>query len=207
MVVFSYNSVPFDRLTYGFAELHARARARRRVRSAPVQQRFDLHGRSAIAVPLAIDLAERRLRWLDVHVRERGDMHQVGGYRAALAHVGRDFAYLVASQARPTMWDLATIHAAARANLIYVRERDGSYTAYRRRDSRPVAARPLLSGGNDVATAAIPGTTRRYGRRRHRRGPAAADRLDRLRARRRNALATITRLAAADLIAELAKPG
>jgi hypothetical protein len=177
-----------------------------------VQQRFDLHGRSAIAVPLAIDLAERRLRWLDVHVRERGDMHQVGGYRAALAHVGRDFADLVASQARPTMWDLATIHAAARANLIYVRERDGSYTAYRRRDSEPTGMRlgRLLSGGNDEGKlAAIPGTD----------APtwfavvtaaglplptgSTGYVLD-----GRNAPATITRLAAADLIAELAKkPG
>lgn len=91
------------------------------------------------------------MRWLDVHVAERGDLHQVGGYRAALAHIGRDFQDLVGTHARPTMWDLAAIHAAARANLVYVRERDGSFTTYRRRDHEPVGARlaRLISGGND----------------------------------------------------------
>ena len=80
-------------------------------------QRFDLRGRSVVTVPLTIDLAERRLRWIDVHVKDRGDLHQVGGYHAALAHVGKDFQDLVGTHARPTMWDLAAIHAAARANL------------------------------------------------------------------------------------------
>ena len=151
MVVFSYNAVPFDRLTHGFAGL-MRAPAEGAVFDPrAVQQRFDLRGRSMVTVPLTIDLAERRLRWLDVHVASRGDFHQVGGYRAALAHIGKDFQDLVATHARPTMWDLAAIHAAARANLVYVRERDGSFTTYRRRDHEPVGARlaRLISGGND----------------------------------------------------------
>ena len=112
-----------------------------------------------ITVPLTIDLADHRLRWLDVHVRERGHLDQAGGYRAALAHIGRDFADFVGTHARPTMWDLACIHAAARANLIYVRERDASFTTYRRRDNEPAVIRlaRLLSGGNDEGkVAAIP---------------------------------------------------
>lgn len=156
MVVFSYNSVPFDRLPHGFAglmiapadELHFDPRA--------VAQRFDLRGRSLITVPLSIDLAERRLRWLDVHVADRGALHQVGGYRAALAHIGRDFSDFVGSHARPTMWDVACIHAAARANIVYVRERDGGVTTYRRRDAEGTVARltRLLSGTNDDGNSA-----------------------------------------------------
>jgi hypothetical protein len=174
-----------------------------------VHQRFDLRGRSLITVPLTIDIAERRLRWLDVHIKERGDMYQVGGYRAALAHIGRDFADLLATHARPTMWDLAAIHAAARANLVYIRERDGTFTTYRRRDHESVGARlaRVLSGGNDEGKiAAIPATD----------APTwfavvAGDlalpagstgyMLD-----ARGAAPNLTRLAAADLIAELAKP-
>jgi hypothetical protein len=157
MVVFSYNAVPFDKLTYGFAGLMVAPAEGQPFDPRAVAQRFDLHGRSVITVPLTIDLAEHRLRWLDVHVTEHGDLHQVGGYRAALAHLGRDFADLMSTHARPTMWDLACIHAAARANLVYVRERDGSFTAYRRRDHEPVMIRlgRLLSGGNAEGKVAV----------------------------------------------------
>lgn len=161
MVVFSYNSVPFDQLPFGFAGMmvapsdevgqHFDPRA--------VKQRFDLRGRSVITVPLTIDLSERRLRWLDVHIKDRGALHQVGGYRAALAHIGRDFGDLIGAHSRPTMWDVACIHAAARANTIYVRERDGSFTTYRRRDTETKYARlgRLMSGAaEDGKVAAIP---------------------------------------------------
>ncbi|MGE0547807.1 MAG: RING finger family 4 domain-containing protein [Kofleriaceae bacterium] len=49
----------------------------------------------------------------------------------------------------PTLWDVACIHAAARTNLIYVRELDGSITAYRTRDRESSHARHarLWSGG------------------------------------------------------------
>jgi hypothetical protein len=114
-------------------------------------QRFDLRGKSLITVPLTIDLGERRLRWLDVHVKSHGDFHEVGGYRAALAHIGRDFADLISTHARPTLWDVACVHAAARANVVYIRERDGSFTVYRRRDNESKVARlgRLMSGAGD----------------------------------------------------------
>ena len=159
MVVFSYNGVHFDRLVHGFAGLMVSP-----VEGAPfdprsVAQRFDLRGKSVITVPLTIDLDARRLRWLDVHVTSHADLHQVGGYRVALAHLGRDFAVLSRTAARPTLWELACIHAAGRANIVYVRERDGTITTYRRRDGEPTAARlwRLLSGSSDDGQlAAIP---------------------------------------------------
>jgi hypothetical protein len=160
MVVFSYNAVPFDRLTYGFAGLMLAPAAGQHFDARAVAQRFDLRGRSMITVPLTIDLAERRLRWIDVHVPAAGAMHEAGGYRAALAHIARDFGDFVGSHARPTMWDVACIHAAARANIAYVRERDGTITTYRRRDGESTVARlgRMLSGGaaDDAPLAAIP---------------------------------------------------
>ena len=159
MVVFSYNSVPFDQLPFGFAGLMLSPAEGEHFDPRAVVQRFDLRGRSLITVPLTIDLAERRMRWLDVHVKDRGALHQVGGYRAALAHVGRDFADLIGVHSRPTMWDVACIHAAARANTIYIRERDGSFTTYRRRDTETKYARlgRLMSGAaEDGKVAAIP---------------------------------------------------
>lgn len=62
---------------------------------------------------------------------------------------------------RPTLWDLACIHAAGRANIVYVRERDGAITTYRRRDGEAAEARlaRLLAGtpaDGDGTLAAIP---------------------------------------------------
>jgi len=116
-----------------------------------VTQRFDLAGRSMIQIPLAIDVAERRLRWVDVHIRDRAELDNAGGYRAALAHVARDFADQLATHGRPSMWDVACIHAAARANVVYIRERDGTFTTYRRRDNETKTARlgRLMSGAAD----------------------------------------------------------
>jgi hypothetical protein len=57
------------------------------------------------------------------------------------------------------MWDLACIHAAARATVIYIRERDGSFTMYRRRDGESPRARlaRLMSGADlDGKANAIP---------------------------------------------------
>jgi hypothetical protein len=159
MCVFSYNSVPFEKLPFGFAGLMVAPEKGQHFDPRAVMQRFDLRGSSVMTVPMTIDLAERRLRWLDVHVASHGDMHQVGGYRAALAHIGKDFEDLLASAARPTMWDLACIHAAARATVIYIRERDGSFTMYRRRDGESPRARlaRLMSGADlDGKANAIP---------------------------------------------------
>lgn len=159
MVVFSYNSVPFDQLPFGFAGLMLAPAEGQHFDPRAVVQRFDLRGKSVITVPLTIDLSERRMRWLDVHIKDRGALHQVGGYRAALAHLGRDFGDLIGAHSRPTMWDVACIHAAARANTIYVRERDGSFTTYRRRDTETKYARlgRLMSGSSeDGKVAAIP---------------------------------------------------
>jgi len=114
-------------------------------------QRFELQRTSPITLPLSIDLAERRMRWLDAHVQDRGELHRVGGYRAALAHAARDLGDFVATHARPTMWELACIHAGARANVVYVRERDATFTMYRRRDREKPLARlaRLLAGTAD----------------------------------------------------------
>jgi hypothetical protein len=124
-----------------------------------VTQRFDLRGRARVRVPLTIDLGERRLRWIDVRIVHTDTLAAVGGYRAALAHIGRDFGDLVGQHSRPTMWDVACIHAAARANTIYIRERDGSVTVYKRRDNeaKPVRLGRLMSGAaDDGRIASIP---------------------------------------------------
>lgn len=153
MVVYSYNALRFEQLTCGFAGLVIRPGDPTAFDPRAVAQRFDLHGRSVINVPLAIDLEARRLRWLDVRLPGHHVLDEVGGFRAALAHLGHDFADLAASATRPTLWDLATIHAVARANIVYVRERSGAISTFRRRDTEPTLARlARLQGGGDIDT-------------------------------------------------------
>jgi hypothetical protein len=159
MSVFSFNEVPFDRLPHGFAGVMLAPEDGAAFDPRAVTQRFDLRGRSMITVPLTIDLSERRLRWLDVHIKDGGDVRSVGGYRAALAHIGRDFADVIGTHARATMWDVACVHAAARANVVYIRERDGTFTVYRRRDNESKVARlgRMMSGAaDDGRVPAIP---------------------------------------------------
>ncbi|MGN6106626.1 MAG: MXAN_6230/SCO0854 family RING domain-containing protein [Kofleriaceae bacterium] len=156
VVVFSYNAVPFDQLRFGFAGVMIRPEGSAPFDPRAVAQRFDLHGRAMVTVPLAIDLEARRLRWLDVHVRDHGELHSIGGYRRLLAHSTKDLGDYFASGARPSLWDLACIHAAARANVIYVRGADAIHS-YRRRDGESSATRlgRLLAGEHDGEVAAI----------------------------------------------------
>jgi hypothetical protein len=150
IVVISYNAVPFDRISHGFVGLAPRPGDAEPFEPRAIEAHFDLHGRSAITVPLAIDLEARRVRSLDMHIAGQGALAEVGGDRAAIAHLGRDFADLAASGARPTLWDIAAIHAVARCNIIYVRERSGGFAAYRRRDKEQTLARlARLHAGDD----------------------------------------------------------
>lgn len=61
-------------------------------------------------------------------------------------------------RARPTLWELAALHVAARANVIYVRERDGQLACFRRRDGETPRARldRLDAAQHDGVSARIP---------------------------------------------------
>ena len=67
----------------------------------------------------------------------------------------RDFADLAATGARPTLWDIATIHAAARGNIVYVRGRSGGFAVYRRRDKEQTLARLARIHAGDEPDATV----------------------------------------------------
>jgi hypothetical protein len=120
------------------AELVSRASARRNFARAIIDR--SLVDLLVLTVPLVIDLAARQLRWLDDRAAER----------ETPVRIGRDFVDLARPGARPTMWDIAIIHAVARANIVYVRERDGTIAVYRRRDGEQTLARLVrLHAGDD----------------------------------------------------------
>jgi hypothetical protein len=124
LVIFSYNDVAFDDMTEAFAGFMAAPSGAAPFDPAAVIQRFDLRNKARIAVPMLVDLQTRTMRWIDVNVTAAGRFHSVGGYRAALAHLGADLTAAFAH--RPTVWDVACLLAAARHPRVLVR--DGAVT-------------------------------------------------------------------------------
>lgn len=123
-------------------ELIARAAARRNFARAVIDRALD---------ELALPLGERA----SVHASpELGDPLALfaHSWRRIAARTGADraVAALVTAGARPTLWDLAVIHAVARANIVYVRERSGAFASYRRRDNEHALGRlARVDAGDD----------------------------------------------------------
>ncbi len=139
VIIFSYNDVPFDQLADAFAGFMLREADTGEVFDARrVAQRFDLQGTAKIAIPMLVDVADRHLRWVDVNMPTSGLYHAVHGYRAKLAHLGRDLTAYYGSGARASLWWLACLHAAARCPEVQVRRTDGRIAWYRRADNEPV---------------------------------------------------------------------
>ncbi|NVJ05654.1 hypothetical protein HUW63_10490 [Myxococcus sp. AM001] len=140
-VVFSYNSVSFDRMEDAFAGFMVREGAGGpHFDARAVEQRFDLQGSGQISVPLVIDLVEKQLRWVDVKVPPEDGFQSVRRSRGELAHLGKDTLAYFGTGARPTLWELACLHAAARSRTVQVRRRDGSVSVLKRAPGEDTAA-------------------------------------------------------------------
>lgn len=135
-IVFSYNDVPFDELLEGFAGFMEQPRGL--FDPLAVRQRFGLAGRAKILLPLVADLWSRTMRWADINLSAAGYGHNVDGSSAEMARIGA--AMERAFDDRVSLWEVACWHAAARAEQVVVRGRDGSLVRYARRRDEDVAA-------------------------------------------------------------------
>ncbi|PTL82169.1 MXAN_6230/SCO0854 family RING domain-containing protein [Vitiosangium sp. GDMCC 1.1324] len=139
-VVFSFNSISFDRMEDAFAGFMVReSGGGPHFDARTVEQRFDLQGNAKISVPLIIDLAARQLRWVDVKIPPEGAFHSVGRSRGALAYLGKDTTAYFGTGARPTLWELACLHAAARSRTVHVRRQDGRVSVLVRAEGEDTA--------------------------------------------------------------------
>ncbi|WP_426747567.1 MXAN_6230/SCO0854 family RING domain-containing protein [Myxococcus faecalis] len=140
-VVFSFNSVSFDRMEDAFAGFMVRDEVEgEHFDARTVEQRFDLQGSAQISVPLVIDLVEKQLRWVDVKVPPEDGFQSVARSRGGLARLGKDTLAYFGTGARPTLWELATLHAAARSRTVHVRRRDGSVSVLKRAEDEDTAS-------------------------------------------------------------------
>ncbi|WP_325053099.1 MXAN_6230/SCO0854 family RING domain-containing protein [Thermomonospora amylolytica] len=152
VAVFSYNDVPFEKLQRGFAGV-MRHPGGRLFDPAAVTQRFDLTGPAKVLVPFAMDLEAGTLRWADLNLSALWQTHYAHAYRKGLAEMAQALDAVFDAPGRPTLWDAARWHAAARAEEVTVRRRDGAFLRYRRgdgEDARAFAARLGFPEGADA---------------------------------------------------------
>ena len=139
--VFSYNNVAFDDMSEAFAGLMALSDVEGPAFDArAVELRFDLTGRARATVPFVVDIASRRLHWLDVAKGVTGTFHAVHRHSASLGLLGETLPRYFASPARVRLGEVAVWHAAARARTVLRRDGDGRVAAYRRRPDETVPA-------------------------------------------------------------------
>ena len=128
MVVNNYGGMPFGLLERGFAGLMLRTdTGGQHFDPRTVELKFALVGENGVFMPLVLDLQEWLLHWLDVQTKGRLEMNNVETSKAAIAKICPDLITYFQSGSRPSMYDLAMLHAAARCERVFVRGADVKY--------------------------------------------------------------------------------
>jgi hypothetical protein len=122
MVVNNYAGLPFSQLERGFAGLMLRDDAGgQHFDPRTVELKFDLQGENGVYMPLVLDLQENVLHWLDVYATGELVFNNVATSRRAITSICPTLMEYFASGIRPSMYELALLHAAARARTVLVR--------------------------------------------------------------------------------------
>ncbi|MFD0664538.1 MXAN_6230/SCO0854 family RING domain-containing protein [Thermocatellispora tengchongensis] len=146
--VLSYNDVPFERLARGFAGFMETPPGQfgedggdgEAFDARAVRQRFDLAGPAKVLLPLVADLWSRTMRWTDVNLGVSGEIHDIDRHARSLARLASAMEDVYGLGDHVTLWELARWHAAARAEEVLIRHRDGTTTLHRRTPGEPPAA-------------------------------------------------------------------
>ncbi len=123
MVVNAYSGMPFDALERSFAGLMFRDDLEGlHVDPRTVALKFDMRGDNGVFMPLAVDLHERRLHWLDVYAPGEVQHNNVATSNETIAtEVPALIAYFAQGH-RCSMRDLVLLHGAARARAVLMRD-------------------------------------------------------------------------------------
>jgi hypothetical protein len=125
MVVNNYAGMGFGQLERGFAGLMLRDDARgQHFDPRTVALRFDLAGGNGTFVPLVFDLETDSMHWLDAYSKGELAFNNVATSNKAITRLCPNLIAYFASGARPTMFELAALHAAARTPRVVVRDGD-----------------------------------------------------------------------------------
>jgi hypothetical protein len=157
MVVNNYSGMPFSLLERGFAGLMLRDDAGGlHFDPRTVELKFDLQGENGVYMPLVLDLREGVLHWLDVYAEGQLVFNNVATSRRAITNICPTLMQYFASGIRPTMYELALLHAASRSRTVLVRGK--TVQRFRRREGEEVAAfhaRLARGEGGEAATLSV----------------------------------------------------
>lgn len=124
MIVNAYSGMPFSLLERGFAGLMLRQEAGGlHFDPQTVELRFDLQGENGIYMPLVLDLQEGIMHWLDVYSEGEFSFNNVATSNRAITRICPTLIEYFGSGVRPSMYELALLHAAARSPIVYIRDR------------------------------------------------------------------------------------
>jgi hypothetical protein len=150
-VVFSYNDVPFERLTNAIAGFSSPVAGGELLDSARVALRFDLVGDARVLVPMIVHLADRTLRWADLNLSASGYGHGIRRYGRALGYAAEDMELAFGTSRRATFLEIAAVHAAGRTKRVWVRYSDGTA-----RETAPTFDAILEAAAHDAGGGPLP---------------------------------------------------
>lgn len=150
MVVNNYAGLAFSSLERGFAGYMLRDDAGgQHFDPRTVEHRFALAGENGTYVPLAIDLENGTLHWIDTYAKGQLAFNNVANANRDIQRLCPERIAYFGSGIRMSMRELSLLHAAARARRVILRGR--TCRAYERRDGETAAAFLARLGGTPDA--------------------------------------------------------
>lgn len=123
MVVSAYRGRSFDQLERALAGLMLRDDpGGAHFDPRTVELAFELRGGNGTFVPLVFDLERGTLHWLDAYSRGQLAFNNVANANKDIGQMAPSLIAYFASGARPSMFDLARLHAAARCRHVVIRD-------------------------------------------------------------------------------------
>lgn len=160
MVVNAFAGMPFSRLERGNAGLMLRGdTGGQHFDPRTVELQFALDGENGVFMPLVLDLREKMLHWLDVQSKGQFAMNNVENSNSAIAKICPELMAYFGSGVRPSMYELALYHAAARCERVIVRGSESRL--FERKSGEDIAAfhKRLLAGDSGEPVASVNGDT------------------------------------------------
>lgn len=157
MVVSSYDGLPFSQLERSFAGLMLRDEATgAHFDPRTVELKFELRGVNGIYLPMVIDLQASTLHWLDVYSKGDFALNNVETSKNAMQKICPELIGYFASGVRPSMYELALLHAAARCHTVWLRGPEIRRFSRQKYEEIFAFHQRLLKGDADESMSALP---------------------------------------------------
>ncbi|WP_394835477.1 hypothetical protein LVJ94_00945 [Pendulispora rubella] len=155
MVVNNYAGMPFRDLERGFAALlHGDDAEGEPFDAQEVALKFDLQGDNGVYLPLVFDLETSTIHWLDTYAKGQFQFNCVETSKKDIRKICPELITYFESGVRMSMYELALLHAAARAQRVFVRG-ESTRLFIRRPDESALAFLHRLTEGEAPASTDV----------------------------------------------------